>query len=62
MMSMRRRIAGLEPEQIRALPQEEVDLPITADDFRQAVRNTSSSVAAKDLDRYQAWMDEFGST
>uniref|UniRef100_A0A914URX3 Katanin p60 ATPase-containing subunit A1 n=1 Tax=Plectus sambesii TaxID=2011161 RepID=A0A914URX3_9BILA len=62
MMSMRRRIAGLNPDEIRALPQNEFDLPITNEDFDEAIRKTSPSVSDDDLDKFKRWMDEFGAS
>uniref|UniRef100_A0A915KL01 Katanin p60 ATPase-containing subunit A1 n=1 Tax=Romanomermis culicivorax TaxID=13658 RepID=A0A915KL01_ROMCU len=62
MMSMRQKISGLSPEQIRALPKEEVDLPITPDDFRQAIAKTAKSVGMEDLEKYDNWMKDFRST
>ena len=61
MMSMRRKIAGLRPEQIKALPKEELDLPVTNTDFREAVKKCNKSVSKDDLNKYVAWMREFGS-
>ncbi|RXG54791.1 Katanin p60 ATPase-containing subunit A-like 2 [Armadillidium vulgare] len=37
MMAMRRKITGLTPDEIRALPKEELDLPVTQQDFQEAV-------------------------
>merc|ERR1712071_657285 len=62
MMSMRRKIAGLRPDQIRQLPKEELDLPVTMMDFMEAVEKCNKSVSADDLDRYEKWMREFGSS
>ncbi|XP_018015434.1 katanin p60 ATPase-containing subunit A-like 1 [Hyalella azteca] len=62
MMSMRRKIAGLRPEQIKVLPKEELDLPVTANDFREAIKKCNKSVSKQDLEKYLAWMKEFGST
>jgi len=62
MMSMRRAIAGLRPDEIRALPKERLDLPVTAEDFAEATRKCNKSVSQGDLDRYMAWMAEFGSS
>jgi katanin p60 ATPase-containing subunit A1 len=61
-MSMRRKIAGLRPEQIKVLPKEELDLPVTANDFREAIKKCNKSVSKQDLEKYLAWMKEFGST
>lgn len=62
MMSMRRKIAGLSCEQIKALSKEELDLPVSAHDFDEAVRKVNKSVSAEDLVKYERWMNEFGST
>ncbi|CAH1798597.1 unnamed protein product [Owenia fusiformis] len=61
MMSMRRRIQGLTPEQIRQLPKEELDQPASAKDFEEALARVSKSVSKDDLLKYEKWMTEFGS-
>ncbi|KAG9508974.1 Katanin p60 ATPase-containing subunit A-like 1, partial [Fragariocoptes setiger] len=61
MMSMRRRIAGLTPEQIRSLSKDELEMPVSPNDFEEAIRKVNKSVSAEDLGRYQKWMGEFGS-
>uniref|UniRef100_A0A915PT75 Katanin p60 ATPase-containing subunit A1 n=1 Tax=Setaria digitata TaxID=48799 RepID=A0A915PT75_9BILA len=60
MMSMRVRIANLTAEEIKALRQEEVDLPITSNDFSQAVQNISPSVSYADVQKYEKWIHDFG--
>ncbi|XP_068156975.1 katanin p60 ATPase-containing subunit A-like 1 isoform X1 [Drosophila tropicalis] len=62
MMSMRRKIAGLTPEQIRQLATEEVDLPVSNKDFNEAMSRCNKSVSRADLDKYEKWMMEFGSS
>ncbi|XP_065368558.1 katanin p60 ATPase-containing subunit A-like 1 isoform X1 [Calliphora vicina] len=62
MMSMRRRIAGLTPEEIRQLAKEEVDLPVSNQDFTEAINRCNKSVSQADLDKYEKWMAEFGSS
>lgn len=62
MMSMRRRIAGLTPEEIRQLAKEEVDLPVSNQDFAEAINRCNKSVSQSDLDKYEKWMAEFGSS
>jgi len=37
-------------------------MPTTAEDFRIALSRISPSVSAADIKRYEAWMEEFGST
>lgn len=62
MMSMRRKIAGLKPEQIKQLAKEEVDLPVAEQDFLDAVSKCKKSVSPQDLVKYEEWMMEFGSS
>ncbi|CAD6992128.1 katanin p60 ATPase-containing subunit A-like 1 [Ceratitis capitata] len=62
MMSMRRKIAGLTPEQIRQLATEEVDLPVSNQDFAEAISRCNKSVSKSDLEKYEKWMNEFGSS
>ncbi|GBM37436.1 Katanin p60 ATPase-containing subunit A-like 1 [Araneus ventricosus] len=62
MMAMRRKIAGLTPEEIRNLPKEELELPVSPEDFREAIKKINKSVSKEDLEKYDKWMAEFGST
>lgn len=62
MMAMRRKIAGLTPDQIRSLSKDELDLPVTPGDFFDAIRKINKSVSAEDLKKYERWMTEYGST
>jgi len=62
MMSMRRRISGLKPEDIRNIPREELVTPTSMEDFEQAMKNVSKTVSAADLEKYEKWMAEFGSS
>ncbi|XP_063709381.1 katanin p60 ATPase-containing subunit A-like 1 [Culicoides brevitarsis] len=58
MMSMRRRIVGKSPAEIKLIKREEVDLPVTSQDFDEAMNKTRKS---NDVGRYESWMEEFGS-
>ncbi|CAG9112556.1 unnamed protein product [Plutella xylostella] len=62
MMSMRRKIAGLKPEQIKQLAKEELDLPVTKQDFVEALSKCNKSVSKGDIQKYLTWMQEFGSS
>jgi katanin p60 ATPase-containing subunit A1 len=62
MMSLRKKIVGLKPEQIKLLAKDEVDLPVTLSDFMDAVAKCNKSVSKQDLQRYEKWMQEFGSS
>ena len=61
MMSMRRKISGRSPAEIRKIKKEEVDLPVTMNDFEEALTKCKKSVSVNDVTKYEAWMDEFGS-
>ncbi|XP_045482266.1 katanin p60 ATPase-containing subunit A-like 1 [Harmonia axyridis] len=62
MMSMRRKIFGLRADQIKQLPKEELDLPVTSRDFHEALMKNNKSVSSEDLQKYEKWMNEFGSS
>lgn len=61
MMSMRRKITGRSPAEIKKIRREEVDLPVTEEDFQDAMLRTRKSVSDSDVARFEKWMDEFGS-
>ena len=61
MNAMRKRIKGLTPDQIRGLDRTELDLPTTLEDFTEAIKKCSRSVSQQDLEKYNKWMEEFGS-
>ncbi|KAK3585150.1 hypothetical protein CHS0354_034283 [Potamilus streckersoni] len=61
MMSFRRRIQGLGPEEIRNIPKEELNMPMSMEDFIEAMKKVNKSVSKDDLERYIKWMNEFGS-
>lgn len=62
MMSMRRRIAGLTPEQIKAIPKNELNMAVTQLDFDEALKKVSKTVGEDDIVKYKQWMEDFGST
>ncbi|XP_034661693.1 katanin p60 ATPase-containing subunit A1 isoform X2 [Drosophila subobscura] len=61
MMAMRRLITGRTPEEIKQIRREDVDLPITLQDFQDARQRTKKSVSADDVARFEKWMEEYGS-
>lgn len=61
MMSMRRKITGRSPAEIKQIRREEVDLPLTEQDFQEAMLRTRKSVSASDIARFEKWMAEYGS-
>ena len=60
LMAMRRRIAGLAPNEIRKLSKEELHLPTTGSDFVESTKKVSKSVSQQDLEKYEKWMKDFG--
>ncbi len=62
MMGMRRIIDGLSIEQIQLISKDELNLPCKMMDFLEVIKKVSPSVGQKDLEKYEQWMQEFGST
>lgn len=60
-MAMRRKILGKSPAEIKMIKREEVDLPVTSDDFLEAVSKTRKSVSETDVKNFESWMAEYGS-
>ena len=61
MMSFRRRITGLRPDEIRNIPKEELMQPTSMEDFLEAMKKVNKSVSREDIEKYLKWMDEYGS-
>lgn len=60
-MSMRRKIIGRTPAEIKLIKREDVDLPVTPDDFKEAISKTKKSVSDADVKKFEEWMAEYGS-
>ncbi|CAG7785853.1 unnamed protein product [Allacma fusca] len=61
MMTMRRKISGRSPEEIKAMKKEDIDLPITSKDFDDAIARCKRSVSDTDIKRYEKWLKQYGS-
>lgn len=67
MMPMRRNLmklrnkGGINADMVNQM-KEDVEVPISMNDFKEALKNTSKSVSDTDLENYKKWMDTFGST
>lgn len=61
MMAMRRKITGRSPSEIKQIRREEVDLPVTEEDFNDAMARTRKSVSQSDVVKFEKWMEEYGS-
>jgi katanin p60 ATPase-containing subunit A1 len=64
MMGMRRKIEGLSIDEIKAIKERnELELlPAKMEDFSETLKRVSPSVSKNDLEKYEKWMQEFGST
>ncbi|CAG4916688.1 unnamed protein product [Colias eurytheme] len=60
MMTMRRKIAGKTPEQIRRLKRTELEAPISKADLDTAIEKTRRTVTQADVARYSTWMQKHG--
>jgi len=61
MMPMRRRIKGLNREEIKNLPRDATaDLPVSQEDLDEALKRIHSSVSAGDITKHEQWLAEFG--
>jgi katanin p60 ATPase-containing subunit A1 len=61
LMSMRRAIEGKTPDQIRNMPKEELEQPITLEDFTKSLNKTKPSVNPEDIKKFNKWSLEHGS-
>jgi katanin p60 ATPase-containing subunit A1 len=61
LMALRRKTANLPSHQVRRLREEELDLPITAKDFKESLAKRKKSVLKEDLVKYEEWERESGS-
>ncbi|OMJ72884.1 hypothetical protein SteCoe_28576 [Stentor coeruleus] len=66
MLPMRKKLLqlrsqGFNPQNIAKI-KSEVEVPVTMEDMREALSNVSKSVSNDDLEKYEFWMKEFGST
>jgi katanin p60 ATPase-containing subunit A1 len=63
LMPMRRKIMGKKID-VTAIPdmKDEFDVPLTMQDFVDALENVKTSVGTQHLKEYEVWMKEFGST
>jgi katanin p60 ATPase-containing subunit A1 len=62
MMPLRKKLleGKLSLEEISHIKQEDIDIPITMQDFMDALKNISKSVSKENLEDYAKWMAEFG--
>ena len=61
MMGMRRKIEGMTIEDIQKLSKDELNIPAKMQDFLEVLKRVSPSVCKADLEKYEKWMQDFGS-
>lgn len=62
MMSMRRLIKNRGLDEIRTLSKNDLDKPITAEDFDESIERCKKSCSDIEVGRYKSWIDKHGST
>lgn len=60
MMTMRRKIAGKSPDQIRRLKRSELEAPVSKEDLNAAIEKTRRTVTQADVARYNSWIQKHG--
>ena len=60
MMSMRQLTYDLTSDEIQNLPRDELQIPITMDDFNASLKKVFKTVSEANVERYTKWMAEFG--
>jgi len=61
MMSMRRMIKGKTPDEIKEMKREDLEKPVTLQDFEEAIIRCQRSVGNMDVSKYERWIKEYGS-
>jgi katanin p60 ATPase-containing subunit A1 len=60
-MSMRRMIKNKSPNEIRQLSKDDIEKPVTQEDFVAAIERSSTTVQESDILRHEKWIKQFGS-
>lgn len=61
LMSMRKAIKGKTPAEIKELSKEDIEKPVTMEDFTTAIKRCTTSVQLEDVKRHEQWMKQYGS-
>jgi katanin p60 ATPase-containing subunit A1 len=61
LMSMRRMIKNKSPNEIRQLSKDDIEKPVTQEDFIAAIERSSTTVQESDVTRHEKWIKQFGS-
>ena len=61
MMSMRKVIKDKSPSEIKMLSKDDLEKPVTLDDFKAALERSCRTVKPEDAIKHQQWIKSFGS-
>ena len=61
LMSMRQAIKGKTPAEIKALNKEDIEKPVTMEDFTIAIKRCTMSVQLEDVKHHEQWIKQYGS-
>ena len=61
LMSMRQAIKGKTPAEIKALNKEDIEKPVTMEDFTTAIKRCTMSVQLEDVKHHEKWIKQYGS-
>ena len=61
LMSMRQAIKGKTPAEIKALNKEDIEKPVTMEDFTTAIKRCTMSVQLEDVKHHEQWIKQYGS-
>lgn len=61
LMSMRKAIKGKTPAEIKELNKEDIEKPVTMDDFSTAIRRCTTSIEKQEVERHKKWIKQYGS-
>ena len=61
LMSMRKVIRGKTPSEIKELSKDDIEKPVTMEDFITAIQRCTTSIQQQDVERHEKWIKQYGS-
>ena len=61
LMSMRKVIKGKTPAEIKGLSKEDIEKPVTMEDFTAAIQRCTTSIQKEDVVKHEKWIKQYGS-
>ena len=61
LMSMRKAIKGKTPAEIKGLSKEDIEKPVTMEDFTTAIQRCTTSIEKGDVEKHEKWIKKYGS-